>query len=51
MSIMYCNKCNQYVDMDYNSEHFDEHLEEAEKESDVRSPYAFYNDDNKIYVF
>lgn len=24
MSVMYCEHCDQYIDTDYNAEHFDE---------------------------
>lgn len=27
MSVEYCYKCDQYIDTDYNAEHFDVHAE------------------------
>lgn len=31
MSVIYCNKCDKYIDTDY-SDHFDEHEEEEKDE-------------------
>ena len=28
MSIVYCEKCDQYIDTDHNAEHFEEHEED-----------------------
>ena len=30
-SVIYCDKCDKYIDTDFNSEHFDEHEEEDEQ--------------------
>lgn len=30
MSIQYCEKCNQYIDTDFNSEHFDDEVNGCE---------------------